>query len=63
MTPPRKPVSLATLCAHAGSPPGKNAPLTTPIVQSTTYRFASAAELADYHARGTTSGLFLYSRD
>lgn len=55
--------SLATLAVHAGSPQGPNAPLTVPIVQSTTYRFASAAELLDYNARGTHSGLFLYSRD
>ena len=55
--------SLATLAVHAGEPAGPNAPLTTPIVQSTTYRFASAAELRDYNERGTRSGLYLYSRD
>jgi cystathionine beta-lyase/cystathionine gamma-synthase len=54
---------LATLAAHAGAPEGPNAPLTTPIVQSTTFRFASAAELRDYNERGTRSGLYLYSRD
>jgi cystathionine beta-lyase/cystathionine gamma-synthase len=54
---------LATLAAHAGSPQGPNAPLTAPIVQSTTYRFASAAELGAYNAGATQSGLYLYSRD
>lgn len=52
---------LATLAAHAGSPEGRNAPLTTPIVQSTTFRFESAAAVQEY-ARGK-SGLYMYSRD
>src|SRR5579859_4916035 len=52
---------LATLAVHAGSPEGANAPVTVPIVQSTTYRFASAAEVVRYQ-RGE-SGLFMYSRD
>jgi cystathionine beta-lyase/cystathionine gamma-synthase len=52
---------LATIAVHAGSPQGKNAPITTPIVQSTTFRFESAAAVQDY-ARGE-SGLYMYSRD
>jgi cystathionine beta-lyase/cystathionine gamma-synthase len=52
---------LATLAAHAGSPEGRNAPVTTPIVQSTTFRFESAAAVQEY-ARGR-SGLYMYSRD
>ncbi len=52
---------LATLAVHAGSPEGANAPLTTPIVQSTTFRFESAAAVQEY-ARGQ-SGLYMYSRD
>jgi cystathionine beta-lyase/cystathionine gamma-synthase len=52
---------LATLAAHAGSPEGANAPITTPIVQSTTFRFESAAAVQEY-ARGQ-SGLYMYSRD
>lgn len=54
---------LATLAVHAGLPTGPNAPLTTPIVQSTTYRFASSAELRRYWEVGTNGGLFLYSRE
>jgi len=54
---------ITTIAAHAGTPGGDNAPLTTPIVQSTTYRFASASQLVDYNERGFASGLFLYSRD
>jgi cystathionine beta-lyase/cystathionine gamma-synthase len=52
---------LATLAVHAGSPEGANAPVTVPIVQSTTFRFESAAEVARYQ-RGE-GGLFMYSRD
>ena len=52
---------LSTLAVHAGQPEGGNAPLTTPIVQSTTFRFESAAQVQEY-ARGA-SGLFMYSRD
>jgi cystathionine beta-lyase/cystathionine gamma-synthase len=52
---------LATLAVHAGSPEGPNAPLTTPIVQSTTFRFESAAAVQRY-ARGE-GGLYMYSRD
>jgi cystathionine beta-lyase/cystathionine gamma-synthase len=52
---------LATLAAHAGSPEGANAPITTPIVQSTTFRFENAAAVQEY-ARGQ-SGLYMYSRD
>jgi methionine-gamma-lyase len=52
---------IATIAVHAGSPEGANAPLTTPIVQSTTFRFESAAAVQDY-ARGG-SGLYMYSRD
>jgi len=46
---------------HAGVPEGGNSPLTTPIVQSTTYRFESAAQVQAYQ-RGE-GGLFMYSRD
>jgi cystathionine beta-lyase/cystathionine gamma-synthase len=53
--------SIDTLAAHAGAPAGANAPLTTPIVQSTTFRFESAAAVQEY-ARGN-SGLYMYSRD
>jgi len=52
---------LSTLAVHAGTPEGANAPLTVPIVQSTTFRFESAAQVQEY-ARGS-SGLFMYSRD
>jgi len=54
---------LSTLAAHAGTPAGNNAPLTTPIIQSTTFRFASAAELQRYYDGGSQGGLYLYSRD
>jgi cystathionine beta-lyase/cystathionine gamma-synthase len=53
-------MKLATLAVHAGSPEGANAPLTVPIVQSTTFRFASAAEVQRYDKGG--SGLSMYSR-
>jgi cystathionine beta-lyase/cystathionine gamma-synthase len=52
---------IATLAAHAGTPEGANAPITTPIVQSTTFRFESAAAVQSY-SRGQ-SGLYMYSRD
>src|SRR5258708_29510341 len=52
---------LATIAVHAGSPEGANAPITTPIIQSTTFRFESAAAVQQY-ARGQ-SGLYMYSRD
>ncbi len=50
-----------TDAVHSGEPQGDNAPLTVPIVQSTTFRFASAAAVQEY-ARGG-SPLFMYSRD
>src|SRR5947209_516074 len=52
---------IATVAVHAGSPEGENAPVTTPIVQATTFRFGSVAQVQEY-ARGG-SGLFMYSRD
>lgn len=52
---------LATLAVHVGSPEGANAPITTPIVQSTTFRFESAKAVQEY-AKGQ-SGLYMYSRD
>src|ERR1700716_1644814 len=54
-------MKIATLTVHAASPEGATAPLTTPIVQSTTFRFESAAAVQRY-ARGG-SGLYMYSRD
>jgi cystathionine beta-lyase/cystathionine gamma-synthase len=54
-------MKLATLSVHAGAPEGPNAPITTPIVQSTTFRFESAEAVLRY-ARGE-SGLYMYSRD
>ena len=54
-------MKIATLAVHAGSPEGANAPLTTPIIQSTTFRFESAEAVLRY-ARGD-SGLYMYSRD
>ncbi|HZR08796.1 MAG TPA: aminotransferase class I/II-fold pyridoxal phosphate-dependent enzyme [Myxococcales bacterium] len=54
-------MKLATIAVHAGAPEGANAPLTTPIVQSTTFRFESA-EAVQRYSRGE-SGLFMYSRD
>src|SRR5205085_7596620 len=53
--------SIDTIAVHAGSPEGPNAPITTPIVQSTTFRFESAAAVQQY-ARGE-GGLYMYSRD
>jgi cystathionine beta-lyase/cystathionine gamma-synthase len=52
---------LATLAVHAGTQQGANAPVTVPIVQSTTFRFESAAAVQQYQ-RGE-GGLFMYSRD
>ncbi|GAC1598438.1 MAG: PLP-dependent aspartate aminotransferase family protein [Myxococcales bacterium] len=54
---------LATLAVHSGTPAGENAPLTTPIVQATTHRFASAAQVMEYAAGGGESPLYMYSRD
>jgi cystathionine beta-lyase/cystathionine gamma-synthase len=54
-------MKIATLAAHAGSPEGANAPVTTPIVQSTTFRFESA-EAVQRYARGE-GDLYMYSRD
>ena len=53
--------NIATIAVHAGAPEGKNAPITTPIVQSTTFRFESAQAVQEY-GRGE-GGLFMYSRD
>lgn len=52
---------LATLAVHAGLPEGANAPVTVPIVQSTTFRFESASAVERYE-RGEGS-LYMYSRD
>ncbi len=54
-------MKLATIAVHAGSPEGENAPITTPIVQSTTFRFESA-EAVQRYGRGE-GGLYMYSRD
>jgi cystathionine beta-lyase/cystathionine gamma-synthase len=54
-------MKLATVAVHAGAPQGANAPITTPIVQSTTFRFESAEAVQQY-ARGE-GGLYMYSRD
>src|SRR2546426_7275594 len=59
MSDPR--AGLSTVAVHAGTPEGPNAPLTTPAVQSTPFRFESAAQVQE-DARGA-SGLFMYSRD
>src|SRR2546428_13645839 len=58
---PQPRAGLSTLAVHAGTPQGGNAPLTVPIVQSTTFHFENAAQVQEY-ARGA-SGLFMYSRD
>src|SRR4051794_2943004 len=58
---PERPQGIATIAVHAGMPEGGNSPLTTPIVQSTTYRFDSAAQVQAYQ-RGE-AGLYMYSRD
>jgi cystathionine beta-lyase/cystathionine gamma-synthase len=52
-------MKIATIAVHAGSPEGENAPITTPIVQATTFRFASADAVQRYE-RG--EGGFMYSR-
>src|SRR5207302_5929605 len=57
---PRR-MKVATISVHAGTPEGPNAPITTPIVQSTTFRFESAEAVQRYQ-RGE-GGLFMYSRD
>src|SRR5437660_11374303 len=57
---PRR-MKVATISVHAGTPEGPNAPITTPVVQSTTFRFESA-EAVQRYARGE-SGLYMYSRD
>jgi methionine-gamma-lyase len=54
-------MKIATLAAHAGAPEGANAPVTVPIVQSTTFRFESA-EAVQRYGRGE-GGLYMYSRD
>ncbi|MGE5047266.1 MAG: trans-sulfuration enzyme family protein [Deltaproteobacteria bacterium] len=54
-------MKIATLAAHAGAPEGANAPVTVPIVQSTTFRF-EGAEAVQRYARGE-GGLYMYSRD
>jgi cystathionine beta-lyase/cystathionine gamma-synthase len=54
-------MKIATLAAHAGAPEGANAPVTVPIVQSTTFRFESA-EAVQRYSRGE-GGLYMYSRD
>src|SRR4051812_21533622 len=54
-------MKIATIAVHAGTPEGANAPLTTPIVQSTTFRFESA-EAVQRYGRGE-GGLYMYSRD
>jgi cystathionine beta-lyase/cystathionine gamma-synthase len=54
-------MKIATIAAHAGAPEGANAPVTTPIVQSTTFRFENA-EAVQRYARGE-GGLYMYSRD
>lgn len=54
-------MKIATIAAHAGAPEGANAPVTVPIVQSTTFRFESA-EAVQRYGRGE-GGLYMYSRD
>ncbi|HZC77441.1 MAG TPA: PLP-dependent transferase, partial [Ktedonobacterales bacterium] len=54
-------MKIPTIAAHAGSPEGANAPVTTPIIQSTTFRFESA-EAVQRYGRGE-GGLYMYSRD
>ncbi|MGI6249552.1 MAG: O-acetylhomoserine aminocarboxypropyltransferase/cysteine synthase family protein [Acutalibacteraceae bacterium] len=38
---------LATLCTHGGYTPGNGEPRTVPIVQSTTFKYDSSADMAD----------------
>ena len=54
-------MKIPTIAVHAGAPEGANAPITTPIVQSTTFRFESA-EAVQRYSRGE-GGLYMYSRD
>jgi cystathionine beta-lyase/cystathionine gamma-synthase len=54
-------MKLSTIAVHAGAPEGANAPITTPIVQSTTFRFESAEAVQRYQ-RGE-GGLYMYTRD
>ncbi len=54
-------MKIATIAAHAGAPEGANAPVTAPIIQSTTFRFENA-EAVQRYARGE-GGLYMYSRD
>jgi len=54
-------MKIATVAVHAGAPEGANAPITTPIIQSTTFRFESA-EAVQRYGRGE-GGLYMYSRD
>ncbi|MGE0591377.1 MAG: PLP-dependent aspartate aminotransferase family protein [Vicinamibacterales bacterium] len=57
----QKTPALATQLLHAGEGAVPSAaPLTTPIYETTTFVFASAAEVRQYHEGGGTS--FLYSR-
>jgi len=58
-----KRLGLATLAVHSGAPTGKNAPVTQPIVQSTTFRFESAAQVQEYAREAGNSPLYMYSRD
>jgi len=52
-------MKIATIAVHAGVPEGVNAPITTPIVQSTTFRFESADAVQRYNREG---GGYMYSR-
>ena len=56
-------LGLSTIAVHAGTPSGSNAPVTQPIVQSTTFRFESAAQVQDYAREAGSSPLYMYSRD
>lgn len=59
----RAPLEFATLAVHAGSdlPPPRTPPLGLPIHRTSSYRFASSAEVRRY-GRGERGGLYLYSR-
>lgn len=52
-------MKIATIAVHAGAPEGANAPMTTPIVQASTFRFESVAAVERY-SRG--EGGYMYSR-
>src|SRR2546423_3779690 len=54
-------MKIATIAAHAGAPEGANAPVTAPIIQSTTFRFENA-EAVQRYSRGEGQ-LYMYSRD